>query len=144
MYLAGVSVRRIEEVTEQLWGTRVSPGTISNQNKKVYSQIEEWRNRKLEDKYPYVYLDGIYLKKTWGSEVRNISILIAIGVNSDGYREVLGSMEGAKEDKEAWYGFLRHIKERGVTGVRLITSDKCLAYLIQFLVSFLLRTGNDV
>ncbi|TGL54563.1 IS256 family transposase [Leptospira kemamanensis] len=126
MYLAGVSVRRIEDVTEQLWGTRVSPGTISNLNKKVYSQIEEWRNRKLEDKYPYVYLDGIYLKKIWGGEVRNISILIAIGVNSEGYREVLGSMEGAKEDKEAWYGFLRHLKERGLTGVRLIISDKCL------------------
>jgi len=126
MYLAGVSVRRIEDVTEQLWGTRVSPGTISNLNKKVYSQIEEWRNRKLEDKYPYIYLDGIYLKKTWGGEVRNISILIAIGVNSEGFREVLGSMEGAKEDKEAWYGFLRHLKERGLTGVKLIISDKCL------------------
>ncbi len=126
MYLAGVSVRRIEDVTEQLWGTRVSPGTISNLNKKVYSQIEEWRNRKLEDTYPYVYLDGIYLKKTWGGEVRNISILIAIGINSEGYREVLGSMEGAKEDKEAWYGFLRHLKERGLRGVKLIISDKCL------------------
>lgn len=56
MYLAGVSVRRVEDITEALWGAKVSPGTISNLNQKVYVQIEEWRNRKLEVEYPYVYL----------------------------------------------------------------------------------------
>lgn len=126
MYLAGVSVRKVEDITEALWGTRVSPSTISNLNKKVYGQIEEWRNRPLEGEYPYVYLDGIYLKKTWGGEVRNVSILVAIGVNSEGFREVLGSMEGAKEDKESWYSFLRYLKDRGLSGVQLLVSDKCL------------------
>lgn len=62
MYLADVSVRRVEDITEALWGAKVSHGTISNPNQKVYVQIEEWRNRKLEMEYPYVYLDGIYLK----------------------------------------------------------------------------------
>ena len=66
MYLAGVSVRRIEDITETLWGTKVSPGTISNLNKKVYVKIEEWRNRPIIGEHPYVYLDGIVLKRSLG------------------------------------------------------------------------------
>ena len=65
MYLAGVSVRRVEDITEALWGTRVSPGTVSNLNKKIYEQIEVWRNRPLKGSYPFVYLDGIWLKRSW-------------------------------------------------------------------------------
>jgi putative transposase len=126
MYLAGVSVRRVEDITEALWGTKVSPGTISNLNKKVYEHIEKWRNRPIEDEYPYVYLDGTVLKKSWGGEVRNISILVAIGVNSWGLREVLGVAEGAKEDKAGWSSFLAHLKNRGLKGVRLFVTDKNL------------------
>lgn len=59
MYLAGVSVRRVEDITEALWGTKVSPGTISNLNKKAYEHIEEWRPRPLTEEYPYVYVDGV-------------------------------------------------------------------------------------
>ncbi len=58
MYLAGVSLRRVEDITEALWGTRVSPSTLSNLNKKLYSQIETWRNRSIEGEHPYLYLDG--------------------------------------------------------------------------------------
>jgi len=126
MYLAGVSVRRVEDITEALWGTRVSPSTVSQLNKKVYVNIEAWRNRPIEGKHPYVYLDGISLKRNWGGEVRNVSVLVAIGVAQDGFREVLGVMEGAKEDTASWRAFLRHLKERGLSGVRLIISDKCL------------------
>jgi len=81
MYLAGVSVRRVEDITEALWGTRVSPGTISNLNKKVYRKIEAWRNCPLEEEYPYVYLDGIVLKRSWAGEVSNVTVLVAIGVS---------------------------------------------------------------
>ena len=126
MYLAGVSVRRVEDITEALWDTRVSAGTVSDLNQKIYARIEEWRNRPIEGEHPYVYLDGIALKRSWAGEVRSVSVLVAIGVNSEGYREVLGVCEGAKEDKEGWLGFLRHLKERGLKGVRLIVSDKCL------------------
>jgi putative transposase len=135
MYLAGVSVRRIEDITEALWGTKVSPGTISNLNKKVYQHIESWRNRKISGSYSYVYLDGIWLKRSWGGEVRNISVLIAIGVNSEGFREILGVAEGAKEDKESWQGFLRYMKDRGLAGVRLFISDKSLG-LVESLAHF--------
>jgi transposase-like protein len=135
MYLTGVSVRRVEEVTQLLWGMKVSPGTISHLNKKVYVKIEQWRNRRIEGKYPYVYLDGIFLKRTWGGEVKNVSVLVAIGVNSDGYREILGACEGAKEDKASWVGFLRHLKNRGLNGVKLFVSDKSLG-LVESLPDF--------
>jgi transposase-like protein len=127
MYLAGVSVRRVEDITQVLWGTKVSPGTVSNLNKKIYKRIEEWRNRPINGHFPYVYLDGIVLKRTWAGEVRNVSVLVAIGVSSTGYRKILGVAEGHKEDKAGWSGFLRHLKERGLTtGVKLIVSDACL------------------
>ena len=126
MYLAGVSVRRVEDITEALWGMRVSPGTVSNMNKKVYEKIESWRNNPIEGKHPYVYLDGTYLKRSWGGEIKNIAVLVAVGVNSAGYREILGAAEGAKEDKESWTQFLRHLKQRGLKGVKLVISDKCL------------------
>ncbi len=126
MYLAGVSVRRVEDITEALWGTKVSPGTVSNLNKKIYKHIEEWRNRPLSGEYPYVYLDGIVLKRSWAGEVRNVSVLVAIGINSEGFREILGVAEGAKEDKAGWGSFLRYLKNRGLKGVRLFVTDKNL------------------
>ena len=126
MYLAGVSVRRVEDITEALWGTRVSPSTVSELNKKIYATIETWRNRPIEGEHPYVYLDGIVMKRSWAGEVRNVSLLVAIAVNANGYREILGIVEGAKEDKAGWSGFLRHLKERGLKGVRLIISDACI------------------
>jgi transposase-like protein len=135
MYLAGVSVRRIEDITEALWGTKVSPSTVSELNKKIYVQINEWRNRPIEGEHPYVYLDGIWLKRSWGGEVRNIAVLVAVGVNKDGFREILAVQEGTKEDKESWRGFLRHLKGRGLKGVRLVVSDKCLG-LVESLAEF--------
>ena len=82
-----------------LWGTKVSSGTIRNLNQKTYKHIEEWRQRPLTGEYPYVYVDGIYLKRCRGGEIQNVSVLVAIGVNKDGFREILGAAEGMKEDK---------------------------------------------
>ena len=129
MYLAGVSVRRVEDITEALWGTKVSAGTVSNLNKKVYEHIEAWRNRPLKGNYPYVYLDGIYLKRNWGGEYENVAVLIAMAVNSDGYREVIGAAEGMKEDLPSWQNFLRSLKQRGLTGTQLFIGDKNLGLL---------------
>ena len=125
MYLAGVSVRRVEDITEALWGTRVSPSTVSNLNKKIYAKIEEWRHRPIEGDHPYLYLDGIVMKRSWAGEVRNVSLLVASAVNAEGFREILGISEGAKEDKSGWSAFLRHLVDRGLSGVRLIISDAC-------------------
>lgn len=125
MYLAGVSVRRVEDITEALWGTRVSTGTVSNLNKKIYAKIDEWRHQRIKGNHPYVFLDGIVMKRTWAGEVRNVSLLVAIGVTADGYREILGIVEGPKEDKLGWSTFLRHLADRGLCGVQLIVSDAC-------------------
>ena len=126
MYLAGVSVRRVEDITEALWGTRVSSGTVSKLNQKVYKHIERWRTQPIEGEFAYVYLDGMVLKRSWGGEVKNVSVLAAIGVDQDGFRRMLGVAEGHKEDKAGWLGFLKHLKERGLQGVRLMISDACL------------------
>lgn len=129
MYLAGVSVRRVEDITEALWGTRVSSGTISNLNQKAYEHIETWRCRPLTGEYAYVYMDGVYLKRSWGDEIQNVSVLVAIGVDQKGYREILGAAEGMKEDYESWKTFLVWLKERGLKGVRLFIGDKNLGML---------------
>ena len=136
MYLAGVSVRRVEDITELLWGTKVSSGTISHLNQKAYKHIEEWRQRPLTGEYPYVYVDGIYLKRCWGGEIQNVSVLVAIGVNKDGFREILGAAEGMKEDRESWLNFFTWLKGRGLAGVRLIIGDKCLGMLESIPVVF--------
>lgn len=118
-------MRRVEDITEALWGTRVSSSTVSRLNQRIYRHIEAWRNRAIEGDFPYVYLDGVVLKRSWAGEVRNISVLIAIGVGTDGYRQILGVAEGEKEDLEGWRGFLRHLKDRGLKGVQLMISDAC-------------------
>ena len=72
---------RVEDITEALWGSKVSPATISELNKKAYVHIEDWRNRPLQGgRYPYVYVDGIYLRRNWGGEYENVAVLAAIAV----------------------------------------------------------------
>ena len=135
MYYAGVSMRRVEDITEALWGTRVSASTVSELNQKIAGQIEEWRNKPIQGEHAYVFLDGLWLKRSWGGEVKSVSVLVAIGVNQDGFREVLGVAEGTKEDKASWQGFLRHLKTRGLKGVKLVIGDKCLG-LVESLGEF--------
>jgi transposase-like protein len=135
MYLAGVSVRRVEDITQALWGTRVSASTVSDLNQRIYKQIEEWRQQPLVGDFPYVFVDGLWLKRSWGGEVKNVSVLVAIGVAQSGYRQILAVSEGAKEDKASWTEFLRGLKERGLKGVELLVSDKCLG-LVENLADF--------
>lgn len=71
----------------------------------------------------------MYLRRNWGGEFENVSILVALGVNEDGYREVIGAAEGMKEDKASWLAFLQWLKGRGLDGVRLIVGEKCLGML---------------
>lgn len=120
----------VEDITEALWGSKVSPATISELNKKAYVHIEDWRNRPLQGgRYPYVYVDGIYLRRNWGGEYENVAILVAIAVNEDGFREVLGAAEGMKEDKASWVSFFQWLRGRGLDGVKLVVGDKCLGML---------------
>ena len=126
MYLAGVSTRRIEDVSEILWGAGVSVGTVSNLNEKAFKAADEWRCRQLACEYPYVYVDGIYLKRSWGGSYENVAVMVAIGVNEDGYREVIGCAEGFTESSECWRDFLSWLKSRGLRGVRMFVGDKAV------------------
>ena len=106
--------------------SKVSPSTISELNKKAYVHIEDWRNRPLQGGcYPYVYVDGIYLRRSWGGECENVAILVAITVNEDGYREVLGSAGGMA----SWVSFFQWLRSRGLDGVKLVVGDKCQGML---------------
>ena len=127
MYLAGVSTRRIEDVSEILWGASVSAATVSNLNDKAFEAVEEWRSRPLIRSYPYVFVDGIYLKRSWGGSLENVAVMVAIGVNDEGYREVIGAAEGFTESAECWREFLSWLKGRGLSGVRMFTGDKAAA-----------------
>lgn len=135
MYLAGVSVRRVEDITQALWGIKVGAGTVSDLNQQMYERIDRWRNEPMTGKYPYVYLDGISLKRSWGGEVKNVAVLVAVGVGKDGYRDILGIAEGCKEDKAGWSGFLGYLKKRGLTCPDLFVSDKCIG-LIESLADY--------
>ena len=129
MYLAGVSTRRIEDVSEILWGAGVSAGTVSNLNEKAFESVEAWRTRPLSGGYPYLFVDGIYLKRSWGGSYENVAVMVAIGVNSEGHREIVGCAEGFTESKESWKEFLLWLRGRGLSGVRLVTGDKSLGLL---------------
>lgn len=107
MCLAGASTRRIEDVGEILWGAGVSAGTVSNLNDEAFKSVEEWMCRPLAREYPYVYVDGIYLKRSWSGSYENVAAMVAIGVNEDGHREVIGCAEGFTESSERWRDFLK-------------------------------------
>jgi putative transposase len=101
--------------------------TEGNEASRQFALIAEaWRQRPIAGRYAYVYLDGLWLKRSRGGQVRNVSVLVATGVDAEGFRDVLGVSEGAKEDKASWTAFLRELKERGLTGVQLFVSEKCL------------------
>ena len=74
-------------------------------------------------------MDGIYLRRNWGGEYENVAILVAIAANEDGFREVLGAIEGMKEDKASWFSFFQWLRGRGLDGVKLIVGDKCMGML---------------
>jgi len=125
MYLAGVSTRRIEDVSEILWvwGAKVSSATVPDPDKKAYSKIEEWRSCPLSGHCPYVYADGTYLKRSWGGEYENVAVLVSIGADADGYREIIGCAEGMAESKDSWKELLVWLKGRGLSGIGLLVGD---------------------
>lgn len=124
MYLAGVSTRRIEGVSEILRGAGVSAGTMPNPNEKALESVDAWRTRPLSGGYPYLLVDGVYLKRSWGGSYENVAVMVAIGVNSEGRREIAGCAEGFTESKESRKEFPLRLRGRGLSGARIVTGDK--------------------
>jgi putative transposase len=122
MYLQGVSTRKVATITEGLCGFDVSSSQVSRATKELDGIIEEWRNRRLGP-YPYVYLDAEYQKIRQGGCVIDAAVLIAIGIDETGKREVLGTFIGLSEAEVHWRQFLKGLQDRGLHGVRLLISD---------------------
>jgi putative transposase len=124
MYLSGISVRKIAGVTEALSRVKVGKDAVSRIARRLEEEQKEWRGRSLEEKsYPYLYLDATYLKVRWGASVTSMALLACVGVDEEGFREVL-AVEVAGTEKGAAYAFLlRGLIDRGLHGVRLVVSD---------------------
>jgi putative transposase len=123
-YLLGVSTRRMERLVESLGISRLSRSQVSTMAAELDTQVAEFRHRPL-DQGPYTFLaaDALVLKVREGGRVVNVHALVAVGVNADGHREILGLQVSSAEDGAGWLGFFRDLTARGLTGVRLVTSD---------------------
>lgn len=123
MYVQGVSTRKVKAVTEQLCGHGFSSGTISRINKTLDEQLQQFYERRLEEAYPYLVLDARYEKVREDGVIRSRAVLVAIGINWDGRRSVLGIGLANRESRTSWRDFLLQLKERGLFGVEFIASD---------------------
>jgi Transposase and inactivated derivatives len=124
MVVNGVSTRKVAQITEELCGTEFSKSTVSELCKRLDPVVTAWNNRPLHDNpFPFVIVDALVLKVREESRVRSRGALIGIGVNTDGYREVLGLMLGDSESEASWSEFFGWLKSRGLRGVDLIVSD---------------------
>ena len=129
MCLAGVSTRGVDDISRLLWGERMPSRTLSDKlkkiYKKIYKEIDEWRKRPLGSECPYVFVDGVWRKRSWGGHVENVSVLVAIGVSTEGRREAIAVDEGMREDAASRERFFRSVIERGLRGVGLVVGDRC-------------------
>jgi putative transposase len=122
MYVQGVSTRKVKAVTEQLCGVGLSAAQVSHAAALLDTDLEKWRNRPLGE-YPYLYLDAYYEQVREDGQVRHLAVFSAVGVNLDGKREILGVTVSLSEHEMHWRAFLESLRERGLRGVQLITSD---------------------
>jgi transposase-like protein len=123
-YLLGVSTRRVEKLVEQLGVASLSKSQVSEMATYLDAQVEAFRSRPLDaGPYTFVWLDALTIKVREAGRTVNVHALVAVGVNADGGREVLGLEVASQEDGAGWLGFLRSLTARGLAGVRLVISD---------------------
>jgi len=122
MYVQGVSTRRVAAVVEKLCGTEISSAMVSRAAADLDGVLESWRNRPLGC-FPYIYLDARYESVRQNGKVEDAAVLIAIGIDECGKRQVLGVSVSISEHEVHWREFLQSLQQRGLTGVQLIVSD---------------------
>jgi len=123
MYKNGVSTRKVKNITEELCGTSISLSQVSQLNKNLDEEIAAWRSRSLEKEYPYLIIDARYEKVRIGKRVISQRVLIVLGIDEDGRREILTVEVANTETEESYSRVFRNLKERGLKGVRLVISD---------------------
>jgi len=125
MYLSGISVRKIAGVTEALSRVKVGKDAVSRIVGRLEEEQRAWRERSFEEKeYPYLYLDATYLKVRWGASVTSMALLACVGVDEEGFREVLAVEVAGSEKGAAYASLLRGLLDRGLSGVKLVVSDE--------------------
>jgi transposase-like protein len=122
-YVQGVSTRRVDELVKALGLDGISKSQVSQLCQELDAEVERFRSRKLEGSYPYLWMDATFLKVREGGRVVSMAVVIAVGVNAEGQREILGLDVGPSEDGAFWLAFLRSLVARGLSGVKLVTSD---------------------
>jgi putative transposase len=124
MVVQGVSTRKVAQITEELCGTEFSKSTVSALCKRLDTIVQAWNERPLkEHRYPFLLVDALVVKVREDGRVRARSVMIATGINEEGYREILGVMLGDGESEVGWRGFFAWLKERGLSGVDVVVSD---------------------
>ena len=122
-YLQGVSTRRVQDIVAHLGLDQLSPSSVSRISKELDEKVDEFLKRPIEHPIPYLYVDASYFKVRDGGKYVTKALLIITGVRKDGYREILGARIADSEGEGFWSGFFDELKERGLEGVQLVTSD---------------------
>jgi len=162
MYVHGVSTRKVKAITEELCGHEFSASTISRINEDLDTELARFSERKLEEAYPYLVLDARYEKVREEGVIRSRAVLVAIGINGDGRRCVLGVALANRESQTSWKDFLLGLKERGLSGVDFVVSDdhaglkkaiteilpsavwqRCYVHFLRNALDYLPRRGDD-
>ena len=123
MVVQGVSTRRVKKITTELCGREFSKSTVSRLAQDLDEQVEAWASRSLEQEYPFLMLDAMQLKVRRQKAVRSTTAMLAVGIKEDGQREILGLAMALSETEQGWRRFIRQLKERGLSGVEVATSD---------------------
>ena len=162
MYIQGVSTRKVKAITEELCGHTVSASTVSTINQKLDEDLERFARRPLEEPYPFVVLDARYEKIREDGVIRSRAVLVAIGINWDGRRCVLGVELANRESTSSWKEFLLDLRQRGLSGVEFVVSDdhpglrraimeilseaawqRCYVHFLRNALDYLPRRGDD-
>jgi putative transposase len=162
MYVQGVSTRKVKDVTEQLCGHEFSASTVSRINQQLDEDLSKFANRKLEEEYPYLILDARYEKVREDGVIRSQAVQVAIGINQDGRRCVLGVELANRESTTTWRDFLAKLRQRGLRGVEFVATDdhaglkqavvevlpeaawqRCYVHFLRNALDYLPRKAND-
>jgi putative transposase len=122
-YVHGISTRAVDDLVKALGGAGVSKSQVSRLVEEIDARVDAFLARPIEGEWPYLWIDATYVKSRDGGRIRSTAVIIAVGVNTDGRREVLGVATGPSEAESFWKGFLRSLADRGLRGVKLVVAD---------------------
>jgi putative transposase len=122
-YIQGVSTRSVDDLVKAMGMSGISKSQVSRLCEDIDDRVKAFLDRPIEGEWPYVWIDATYLKVRRGGRIVSVAVIIAVGVNTDGRREVLGMEIGTSEAEAIWTEFLRKLTRRGLRGVKLVVSD---------------------